>query len=115
MDKIDGLRITLISDVYETPYSGMLPGFVENDYSLDDIQIDLYKICYHGNFRFINCKVNNKGNVSTQGLESFVCWLAAIISGFFLLTHVCNLTQSLEAKFPALAKVVRFLSTVFYP
>ncbi len=58
MDKIDGLRITLISDVYETPYSGMLPGFVENDYSLDDIQIDLYKICYHGNFRFINCKVN---------------------------------------------------------
>ena len=58
MDKIDGLRVTLISDVYETPYSGMLPGFIENDYSLDDIQIDLYKICYHGNFRFINCKVN---------------------------------------------------------
>ena len=58
MDKIDGLRITLISDVYETPYSGMLPGFVENHYSLDEIQIDLYKICYHGNFRFINCKVN---------------------------------------------------------
>jgi hypothetical protein len=40
-----------------------------------------------------------------NGLESFVCWFAAIISGFFLLTHVCNLTQSLEAKFPALAKV----------
>ncbi len=58
MDKINGLRVTLISDVYETPYSGMLPGFIENDYSLDDIQIDLYKICYHGNFRFINCKVN---------------------------------------------------------
>ncbi len=59
MYKIDGLRITLISDVYETPYSGMLPGFIENDYSLEDIQIDLYKICFHGNFRFINCKVNN--------------------------------------------------------
>ena len=59
MNKIDGLRITLISDVYETPYSGMLPGFIENDYSLEDIQIDLYKICFHGNFRFINCKVNN--------------------------------------------------------
>ncbi len=58
INKIDGLRITLISDVYETPYSGMLPGFIENDYSLDDIQIDLYKICYQGNFRFINCKVN---------------------------------------------------------
>ena len=41
MNKIDGLRITLISDVYETPYSGMLPGYIENDYSLDDIQIDL--------------------------------------------------------------------------
>ena len=59
MNKIDGLRITLISDVYETPYSGMLPGFVENHYSLDEIQIDLYKICYHGNFRFIYSEVNN--------------------------------------------------------
>ncbi len=58
MDKIDGLRVTLISDVYETPYSGMLPGFIEDDYTLDDIQIDLYKICHLGNFRFINCKVN---------------------------------------------------------
>ena len=59
MNKIDGLRITLISDVYETPYSGMLPGYIENDYSLDDIKVDLYKICYHGNFRFIVSEVNN--------------------------------------------------------
>ena len=29
-----------------------------SDKENDDIQIDLYKICYHGNFRFINCKVN---------------------------------------------------------
>ncbi len=59
MTNIEGLRITLISDVYETPYSGMLPGYIENDYSLDDIKIDLYKICYHGNFRYFDSKVNN--------------------------------------------------------
>ena len=33
INKIHGIRVTLISDVYETPYSGMLPGYIENDYS----------------------------------------------------------------------------------
>jgi len=39
------------------------------------------------------------------GLESFLFWTTAIISGFFVLTHVCNLTQTLESKFPALTKI----------
>ncbi len=53
MRPIKGVRITLISNVYETPYSGMLPGFIENNYSFSEIVFDLFKICSHGQFRFI--------------------------------------------------------------
>ena len=47
------------------------------------------------------------GFVFGIGFESFLYWGAAIISGFFLFTHVTNLTQSLESKFPWIMKVVR--------
>ena len=33
-------------------------------------------------------------------------WTTAIISGVFLFTHITNLTQMLEAKFPFLMKLV---------
>lgn len=45
------------------------------------------------------------GFVFGIGFESFLYWGAAIISGFFLFTHVTNLTQSLESKFPWIMKV----------
>ena len=57
LNPIKGLRITLISDVYQTPYSGMLPGFIENRFTLDEILIDLYKFSSIGNFRFIKSTV----------------------------------------------------------
>lgn len=41
MNPIPGLRLTLISDVYHTPYSGMLPGYVAGLYTFDDCHIDL--------------------------------------------------------------------------
>ena len=49
------------------------------------------------------------GFVFANGFESFLMWGAFFASGFFLFTHVTNLTQSLESRFPFLAKVVRFL------
>merc|ERR1711872_628594 len=45
------------------------------------------------------------GFVFANGFESFLMWGAFFISGFFLFTHVTNLTQSLESRFPFLAKV----------
>ena len=66
---LKGLRITLISNVYETPYSGMLPGFLENIYNLDDIFFDLYKICHQGQFRFIKSSVT--GIKASQNLIEF--------------------------------------------
>ena len=40
-----GLRITVICTDIETPYSGMLPGYVSGHYSFDEVHIDLGRLC----------------------------------------------------------------------
>merc|ERR1712004_183265 len=40
-----------------------------------------------------------------NGFESFLLWGAFFGSGFFLFTHVANLTQVLEARFPYLVRI----------
>ena len=49
-----GIRITLIARDIHTPYSGMLPGFVGGHYSLEEIHLDLEKICRFSNVRLIH-------------------------------------------------------------
>ncbi|XPM59963.1 MAG: FAD-dependent oxidoreductase [Leptolyngbya sp. IPPAS B-1204] len=41
MQLLAGVRVTLISDVSHTPYSGMLPAYVAGLYDYDDCHIDL--------------------------------------------------------------------------
>ena len=41
LNPIPGVRLTLISDVAQTPYSGMLPGHVAGFYSYEQTHIDL--------------------------------------------------------------------------
>jgi selenide,water dikinase len=45
INPIPEVRLTLISDVEQTPYSGMLPGHVAGFYSWDETHIDLRQLC----------------------------------------------------------------------
>jgi len=48
-----GLRITLLGSDVDTPYSGMLPGYIAGHYGFDDVHIDLFRLCAFAGVRFI--------------------------------------------------------------
>ena len=57
MHPVPGIRLTLISDDYVSPYSGMVPGFIAGHYNLDEIQIALEPLCRGAGARFICARV----------------------------------------------------------
>jgi len=57
MHPLPGVRITLICTDAQTPYSGMLPGYVAGHYSYDDVHIDLCRLCAATGARFIQAEV----------------------------------------------------------
>jgi selenide,water dikinase len=57
MRPVPGVRLTLISDDYVSPYSGMVPGYIAGHYNLDEIQIALEPLCRRAGARFICAKV----------------------------------------------------------
>ena len=57
MRPIPGLRITLISRDILTPYSGMLPGYMEGYYQEKEITIDLSHLARVAGARFIHANV----------------------------------------------------------
>ena len=52
-----GIRLTLVSDAGQTPYSGMLPGTVAGIYSEAQMHINLVRLSRFANARFIQAQV----------------------------------------------------------
>ncbi|MGB3536248.1 MAG: selenide, water dikinase SelD [Microcoleaceae cyanobacterium] len=57
MNPIPGVRLTLITDIYHTPYSGMLPGYIAGLYDFDDCHIDLRPLTQFARGRMIQDQV----------------------------------------------------------
>ncbi|SMF62482.1 selenide, water dikinase SelD [Pseudobacteriovorax antillogorgiicola] len=54
MNPVDGVRVTLISESTDTPYSGMLPGFIGGIYSHEEAHIDLRQLTEYAGVRYIH-------------------------------------------------------------
>ena len=53
MKPLPGLRLTLVTNSSRTPYSGMLPGYVEGVWQDEDLHIDLRHLAAAANARMI--------------------------------------------------------------
>ncbi len=74
MNPMPGVHLTLIGIDAQTPYSGMLPGYVAGHYSYDDVHIDLIRLCAFAGARFIDAEVTGidrgAGQVILRGRPS---------------------------------------------
>lgn len=62
MNEYKSLNVILISEEYKAIYSGMTPGYIKKLYSLDDISIDLQRLCFNAGATFIKDKIMNLDN-----------------------------------------------------
>ena len=62
-----GLRITLVCTDIDTPYSGMLPGYIAGHYRFDEVHIDLGRLAVFAGARFIH--------LEGAGARRIVQWL----------------------------------------
>jgi selenide, water dikinase len=56
MNPVPGVRVTVITDRLQAPYSGMLPGCIAGDYTADDIHIDVARLARDAGCRLIHAE-----------------------------------------------------------
>jgi selenide,water dikinase len=66
MKPLPGVRLTLISEQSNTPYSGMLPGYVAGFYSYEECHIDLRQLCQFAGAQFYRDRVIGLDLTSNQ-------------------------------------------------
>ena len=68
MKPMPGVRLTLIGRDIETPYSGMIPGFVAGAYSFEECHIDLARLCAWTGARLIHAEAIGLDRANRQVL-----------------------------------------------
>ncbi len=57
MNFYNGLHVILINDSLESAYSGMTPAYIQDFYKINEIIIDLQRLCFNAGVTFINDEV----------------------------------------------------------
>ena len=57
MNFYEGLHIILINNSQESAYSGMTPAYIQDYYKINEIMIDLQRLCFNAGVTFINDEV----------------------------------------------------------
>ena len=85
MNRIKGVHTILISEHYDATYSGMTPGYIHRDFSIEEISIDLQRLCFNAGATFIKDKVikleTNHKRVVLQNFPSINYDLLSINTG----------------------------------
>ncbi|MDP3638846.1 MAG: selenide, water dikinase SelD [Azonexus sp.] len=68
MNPLPGVRLTVICTDTETPYSGMLPGYIAGHYRFDEVHIDLRRLAEFAGARYYRDEVIGIDRASRQVL-----------------------------------------------
>ncbi|MGH7031148.1 MAG: FAD-dependent oxidoreductase, partial [Stellaceae bacterium] len=69
MRPMPGVRVTLVAREVETPYSGMLPGWVAGHYTFDECHIDLGRLARFAGARLIHDEATGLDRANSQLLS----------------------------------------------